>query len=90
MAGSRQEIDRLTTRLKDNFQLTVKGSLNWLLGIEIIHSRESITLNQRGYVERILKKFGYEDLKPVATPLDTSIKLMKATDDEAAIDITDY
>ena len=90
VTGSRQEIDRLTAGLKDNFQVSVKGSLNWLLGIEIIQGRESITLNQKGYAERIMKKFGYEDLKPVATSLDTSVKLLKATEDEAAIDITDY
>ena len=38
-----------------------------------------ISLSQERYILDLLKKYGYESLNPVATPLETSIRLSKDT-----------
>ena len=54
----------------------------------------NITKNQNGgvwigqpvYTQDILEKFGMSNAKPVSTPVDTSMKLVKATDDSDEVD----
>ena len=47
-------------------------------------------MNQSQYIRQKLLKFGYEGLKPVATPLDPKHKLMRAGPDEPAVDVQRY
>ena len=53
------------------------GELHWLLGIEIKrnHKNRTIHLSQHSYIEAILRRFNFQDLKPVSTPMETHIKL---------------
>src|SRR3954469_10006122 len=55
------------------------GEAYYCLGIQITHNREQgiIRINQSKYIDDILERFGMADCKPVATPMDTSIKLSK-------------
>ena len=41
--------------------------------------KRTIALSQEQYILDLLKKFGFENVNPVRTPLDTSIHLSKAT-----------
>ena len=42
---------------------------------------DSIILLQEHYVEKILKRLGHFDVKPVSTPNDANTHLMKNRDD---------
>ena len=42
------------------------------------------------YAENILKKYGIEEAKAISTPLDSGIKLIKATPDSELCDATIY
>ena len=46
--------------------------------MEVIRDRPSrtIRLSQKGYLEKVLQEFGYEDCRPVSTPMETSPKYM--------------
>ena len=90
IAGIKRDLELLIDHLKSEFQVTVKGPVHWLLGIEVQQTRESITLNQGRYIDQILKRFGMDNLNPVRTPLDPKAKLVKATPDEPAIDTNLY
>ena len=48
-----------------------------ILGVKIIRMGDSIMLSQEHYVEKILKRFGHFDAKPVSTPYDANTHLMK-------------
>ncbi|GFU51038.1 retrovirus-related Pol polyprotein from transposon TNT 1-94 [Trichonephila clavipes] len=55
--------------LKTKFKISV-GKFSCFLGLEIEHHKDnSITINQKGYARKILKCFGFEECKPVATPM---------------------
>ena len=48
-----------------------------MLGIKIHHDRTGATvhLSQRTYINSILRRYGFEDAKPVSTPFDTQVRL---------------
>ena len=48
-----------------------------ILGMKITRMGDSIMLSQEHYVEKILKRFGHFDVKPVSTPYDSNTHLMK-------------
>ena len=48
-----------------------------ILGMKITRMGDSIMLSQEHYVEKILKKFGHFDAKPMSTPYDVKTHLMK-------------
>ena len=67
-------------------QLDVKdlGEENVILGVKLIRKDDSIILSQEHYVEKLLKKFGHFDVKPVSTPYDANSQLKKNKGDPVA------
>ena len=51
------------------------GDLHYFLGIEVIHTPESILISQRHYVLSMLFKFGMAGCNSISTPLDRTVKL---------------
>ena len=60
--------------------ITDLGELHWILGIEVKRVRERCTihLSQRSYIDSMLRRYGFEDLKPVSLPMEASIRLTSA------------
>ena len=50
----------------------------------------NILINQPAYIKWIMEVFGMEDCKPVATPISSNSKLIRATDDDDCVDQTEY
>ena len=48
-----------------------------ILGIKLIKKNDNMVFTQSYYVEELLKKFNYFDVKHVFAPYDSSIKLKK-------------
>ena len=46
----------------------------------------NIWIGQPAYTENLLKKFGMDTSKPESTPVDTSTKFVRATEDEQSVD----
>ena len=69
-----------------------KAELNHFLGVKIVqnHKTGTIWIGQRIYTEGILKRFGMENCKPLATPVDPGLKLTKGTEDSEYVDETHY
>jgi hypothetical protein len=87
---------KLTTRLMDikhalanEFDMKDLGEVHYLLGIQVIRDRaqRKIWLSQERYIRDMLKRFGMNNARPVATPMDPNTKLTK--DESNAIAIMD-
>ena len=48
-----------------------------MLGVEIKRDREAKTvhLSQGAYIDSILRRYNFDELKPLSTPMDPSIRL---------------
>uniref|UniRef100_A0AAV1TJP9 Reverse transcriptase Ty1/copia-type domain-containing protein n=1 Tax=Peronospora matthiolae TaxID=2874970 RepID=A0AAV1TJP9_9STRA len=65
--------------LKTRFEMTDSGKCAFALGIEILDGEDgSVSMCQRRYVNDILKCFGMEECKAVASPVDVSSRLMSS------------
>ena len=63
--------------LASQFDMKDMGEAKVILGVNITRMGDSIMLSQEHYVEKILKRFGHFDVKPVSTPYDANTHLMK-------------
>jgi hypothetical protein len=74
-ATSDDLVEALKAGLRKHFEVTDLGELHWMLGIEIRRDRASrmIHLSQRAYIDSILRRYNFEDLKPLSTPMDTHV-----------------
>uniref|UniRef100_A0AAV1VBT5 Integrase catalytic domain-containing protein n=1 Tax=Peronospora matthiolae TaxID=2874970 RepID=A0AAV1VBT5_9STRA len=65
--------------LKTRFEMTDSGKCAFVLGIELLDGEDgSVTLSQHRYVDDILKRFGMDDCKAVASPVDMSSRLVSS------------
>ena len=65
--------------------MTDSGKCTFVLGIELLDGADgSVTMCQRRYVDDILKRFGMDDCKAVASPVDMSSRLVSS---DAAIKV---
>jgi hypothetical protein len=71
VTGSSPElIASVKRQLKERFEMTDSGVCKFVLGIEVVSNDDgSVTLCQRRYVDDLLKRFGMEDCKPIASPV---------------------
>jgi hypothetical protein len=76
---SQSLLDDYKRRINAVFTMTDLGPISWLLGIEVKRDRQNrtISLCQKSYIESILARFGLEDAKPLAIPMDVNISFSK-------------
>ena len=80
ITGSSESLqNQFKARIGEKFKLTDLGPISWLLGFAITRDRaaRTITLSQRAYIETILRRFNFEDCKPLAMPMDPNTQLSK-------------
>ena len=63
--------------IAQHVEITDLGELHWLLGIEIKCDRKhrTIHLSQWSYLDSIIARYNFQDLKLVSTPMETSTQL---------------
>ena len=78
--------------LCERFEMIDQGEIHYLLGMYIKRDSESRTLmtSQPNYVEKVLRKFGMENCKPVSTPLETGRKFQKLSPSYEPFDVQTY
>ena len=89
LAGRNEErIKEVKDVLSAKFDIKDIGKLHHFLGISVVQdeTQKYAWLGQPTYTEKLLKKFGMQDCKPVGTPVDVGTKLEKATSEEESID----
>ncbi|CAA0830117.1 Uncharacterized mitochondrial protein AtMg00810 [Striga hermonthica] len=76
-AKNMRDIVDLKGLLSQEFEMKDLGVAKKILGMEIRRDRGSkkLWLSQKGYVEKVLQRFGMNEAKPVGTPLANHFKL---------------
>ena len=84
LASLHAKLEWLKAKLKGEFQMSDLGELKYCLGVAFERNRKArtITMCQRKYIKEVLKRFNMEDCKPIGTPLDVNVKLMKLSVEE--------
>jgi transposase InsO family protein len=61
--------------LHASFEMSDLGHLHHYLGIQFMHVDGGMALCQTKYIDTLLQRFGLEDCKPIATPMETGLRL---------------
>ena len=71
---------KLKCYLNSRFKMKNIGEAKFCLGLQITHDRTNgkLFLDQQAYIKDVLKRFNMENSKPVATPMDSNVKLDKS------------
>lgn len=77
MSRDPKMIKKFHGQLSKKFKVKDLGEAGYCLGIEFSQSSGKISMQQRGYLNDLLNRFGMLDSKPVSTPMDPSVKLTK-------------
>jgi len=80
VAGSNmQEINVLKRKLANSFAMKDLGASKKIFGMRITRDRRNrkLTLSQREYIEKVLKRFNMQNAKLVGIPLASHFKLSK-------------
>ncbi|GKE34776.1 putative ribonuclease H-like domain-containing protein [Tanacetum coccineum] len=64
------------------FQMSSMGELTFVLGLQVKQKEDVIFICQDKYVNEILNKFGFSDVKTERTPMETQKALLKDADGE--------
>ena len=72
----KREVASFIEKLRSEFEVTVSDPSHYV-GMEIVRNRKQreIKISQKGYITRVLERFGLSDCKPLLTPMDPSVKL---------------
>lgn len=70
-------VSALKSGLSRYVEVTDLGSLHWLLGIEVQRNcdAKTLSLSQTAYIDSILGRFNFEELKSVSSPMDPNLHL---------------
>eukprot|EP00253_Pinus_taeda_P035057 PITA_35057 len=68
-------INHVKSSLKKKFEMTDLGHLHYFLGLQVLQSKEGISLSQSKYACDILRHFHMEDCKPAPSPFQSGVKL---------------
>lgn len=82
-------INHVKSRLKKKFEMTDLGHLHYFLGLQVLQSKEGISLSQSKYAYDLLRHFHMEDCKPTPSPFQFGAKL-SFTCTSPAVDATLY
>ncbi|GJY10983.1 uncharacterized mitochondrial protein-like protein [Tanacetum coccineum] len=65
-----------------NKKMSSMGELTFFLGLQVKQKKDGIFISQDKYVDEILKKFGFTEVKTASTPMETQKPLLKDEDGE--------
>eukprot|EP00253_Pinus_taeda_P029307 PITA_29307 len=68
-------INHVKSNLKNKFEMTDLGNLHYFLGLQVLQSKEGISLSQSKYACDILRHFHMEEYKPTPSPFQSGAKL---------------
>ena len=63
--------------MKNEFEMSMVGELNYFLGLQVEQSNDGIFISQSKYAKNLVKKFGLDLAKHMKTLVDTNDKLSK-------------
>jgi hypothetical protein len=61
--------------MKQEFEMSMIGELNYFLGLQVKQSSEGIFISQSKYAKDLVKRFGLDGKSHARTPMSTNIKI---------------
>ena len=85
-----EEIAKVKEIIAERFQAKDMVELKYILGLQVIQENGKVWIGQPTYTENFLKKFGMESCKTLETPVDSSSRLVKASEDSELFNKEEY
>ena len=63
--------------MKEEFEMSMMGKLNYFLGLQIKQRKDGIFINQAKYTKELIKRFGLEGAKTSKTPMKLQQSLIR-------------
>jgi hypothetical protein len=76
-------VSRFQKMMKNEFQISMMGELNFFLSIQVKQMKQGTFVYQVRYTKDLMKKFNMIELKPVSTLMSTTTSFGPDEDDEA-------
>jgi len=86
---SRTLVSKIFEQISREFEMSMMGELQFLLGLQIKQTSHGTFVHQAKYTRDLLRKFDMSDLSPQPTPISTSTALDEVLDGEA-VDQKEY
>ena len=79
-------------KLSKHFEMVDQGKIHFCLGMTIKRDRirKILSIDQRAYLENVLKRFNMHECKPVSTPIETGKRYKQLEDEDETVDIKEY
>ena len=76
--SSKELIHSFKAEISTHFKITDLGPISWLLGMKVTCDRDQrmLSISQEPFVEAILAKYNFTDMKPLSIPMDPHIQLL--------------
>jgi hypothetical protein len=65
----------LSEEMKQEFEMSMIGELNYFLGLQVKQNDEGIFISQSKYAKDLVKQFGLDGKSHARTPMSTSVKI---------------
>ena len=77
---SKEEIRTVKAQLNNEFEMKDLGAAKKILGLEIVRDRVvgRLSLSLKGNIEKVLRRFNMQNVKPITTPLAAHLRLSYA------------
>ena len=87
--SSRKLIDEFKVQMNKTYKISDLGAIHWLLGIKVTRDlpNHTISLSQHAYIDSIILRYNFTDLKPSAIPMDPCAPLLKSQSPTKLADI---
>ena len=76
--------------LAKHFKVENKGPPRTFLGLNIIRNARYLAINQTGYIHRMLERFKMTGAYTAETPMDASLPLLKAQENDRLANVQEY
>ena len=61
--------EHFAKEMQSEFKMSMMGELTFFLGLQVKQCKDGIFINQSKYINYMLKKFGFEDVREIGTPM---------------------
>ena len=90
LTGSSQKlIDEFKVQMNETYKISDLGAIHWLLGIKVTWDLQNhtISLLQHAYIDSIILRYNFTNLKPSTIPMDPSTPLLRSQSPTKLADI---
>lgn len=82
VSNTMQALNKVKRQLSDEFEMTDVGPVESYLGIHVERRKGTMHLSQPHYMRNLLGKFGMQNCKPAATPMEMGLDLRNDSEPE--------